>query len=131
MKKTLHITLLSTLIIWHLGACYYDVEQELYPGGCDPAQLDTANVTFSGQINTTLKTYCLNCHSTTNAPSLGAGIVLDQYNGVKAYVDNGKLYASVTHASGASPMPKGTGNKIPQCDIVLLKAWIDHGAPNN
>jgi Planctomycete cytochrome C len=76
---------------------------------------DTANVTFSGSIKPILQTYCIN---------------FSTYSGVKANATNGKLLGSIRHDAGFSPMPQN-GNKLSTCNIALIKAWIDAGAPNN
>jgi hypothetical protein len=107
-----------------LAGCYYDKEQLLYPeGGCD-----TANSTFSAVVQPALQTYgCIGCHSGA-APS--GNVLLNTYANVKTYVQNGKLYGSITHSAGFSAMPQG-GNKMSTCAINKIKAWIDAGALNN
>ena len=121
------VTLFILAFIVLLSSCYYDVEEELYPGDI----CDTSSVSFANQISTTIATYCLSCHSQASASSLGGGIAFSEYSGVKAQVDNGKLISAVTHDGSASSMPKGAGTKIPSCDISFLRTWIAAGAPNN
>ncbi|MBI1305160.1 MAG: hypothetical protein GC181_00945 [Bacteroidetes bacterium] len=127
-KNTL-LTLLVIIAFWQITSCYYDVEQELYPKG-STATCDTTNVKLSDQVSTTFKTYCLSCHSTAAAGPSGGGIILDTYEGVKAQVDNGRLHLSINQLPGASSMPKGA-NKIPDCDIAKIEAWINAGALDN
>lgn len=97
--------------------------------GCDTTSktCDTTNISFSTDIQPILNTHCVGCHSSSFA---AAGINLDNYTGVKAVVDNGKLYGSITHANGYSPMPKN-GNKLDSCSILKVEAWINMGSPNN
>ncbi|MFN2440044.1 MAG: hypothetical protein ABR503_12650, partial [Chitinophagaceae bacterium] len=57
-------------------------------------------------------------------------ISLGDYTSVKTQVNNGKLFGAINHAPGFSPMPQGA-NKMSQCDINKVKAWVDAGAPNN
>lgn len=108
-------------------ACYYDKEEKLYPDENDPSNCDTTLVTYSGFIAPLLQTKCLVCHSA--AASLG-NVVLEGYAAAQQYASNGKLYGSVNHSAGFSPMPQG-GGKLPACDIAKVKKWIDDGAPNN
>jgi cytochrome c5 len=110
--------------IMGLSACYYDKEEELYP---PITQCDTSNVGYQATIVPLMKANCNACHN-SSAPS--AGIATDNYQGVKTIALNGKLYGSIAHLSGYSPMPKG-GNKLSECDIKRVKIWIDMGAPEN
>ncbi|MFM7218018.1 MAG: c-type cytochrome domain-containing protein, partial [Bacteroidota bacterium] len=90
-------------------------------GGCD-----TTNVTFSQSIAPLLQNKCNGCHGTSNP---GGGVILTSYANVLTVAQNGKLLSSVEHTS-AFPMPKN-GNKLPQCEIDMIRIWIDAGAPNN
>jgi mono/diheme cytochrome c family protein len=112
-------------ILSGLQGCYYDIEEELYPsngGNCD-----TAAVTYSGTIQTILNESCNSCHS---AASAQGNVVLEGYNLLKVYVDDGSFLGAVSHGSGYSPMPKG-GNKLSDCKISQIQTWIAAGAPNN
>ncbi len=124
MRKSFFILVVFTAAL--VAGCKYDKEEDLYPPSpiaCNPGQ-----VTFSTTITGIFTTYSCNfCHGSTS-PS--GNISLTSYNSVKAVVNNGKLFGSITHAPGFSPMPQG-GAKIPACDIAKIKAWIDAGAPNN
>lgn len=88
---------------------------------------DTANVTFSGAIKTILNGTCTGCHGNA-APQ--ANINLTIYAGVKAKVDDGRLWGAINHLPGFSAMPKG-GAKLSDCQISQFKKWIAAGAPNN
>lgn len=105
--------------------CYYDKEDLLYPqsGNCD-----TTNSTYSTVVQPALQTYgCVGCHS---GPAPSGNILLTTYANINTYVQNGKLYGSITHNPGYSAMPQG-GNKMNACTINKIKAWIDAGALNN
>ena len=107
------------------AGCYYDKEDLLYP---DSGNCDTSAVTYSGSVRTALQNNgCLGCHA-GSTPS--GNVLLDNYNSVKIYVHNGKLYGAISHSAGYSPMPQG-GNKMTNCTISQIKAWIDAGALNN
>ena len=88
---------------------------------------DTATFTFTGAVSPMMNTYCKGCH---NPASLGGGIDLSTYDGIKAQALNGKLMGSITHASGFSAMPKG-GSILSDCQIKQVQKWISAGTLNN
>lgn len=88
---------------------------------------DTTIFTYSAAVAPMMNTYCKGCH---NPSSPGGGIDLSTYTGVRAAALNGKLYGSITWASGYSPMPKNSA-KLSDCQIKQVKKWIDAGTPNN
>ena len=92
------------------------------------APCPTNNVTYSATISGIINTNCLGCHGYGSPPS--GGFSLNSYSGVKAKVDDGRLFGAVSHMQGYVPMPDGAA-KLSQCDINKIKAWIDAGAPNN
>ena len=93
---------------------------------CD-AECDTTNVTFAGSVKPLIATKCEGCHSVS---SPGGGIKLTTYAEIKAQVTNQKLSGSVNHLSGYKPMPYPAGSaKLPQCDLDIIRIWIQQGAP--
>jgi mono/diheme cytochrome c family protein len=125
MKQHLHTAWLIVLFpaLLSLGGCYYDIEEDLYP----QVICDTVPVLYSGKVQQILQSNCLVCHnSTTNS----GNIVLENYAGLRVYIDNGKLWGAIRHSPGFSPMPK-SGGKLSPCDIQAIGRWIDSGAPNN
>ena len=87
-----------------------------------------ANVfTFSTTIKPMLDTKCVGCHSAT---SPGGNINLSTYAAVRTVALNGKLYGSIAHQAGFSPMPKN-GAKLSDCEITQVQRWIAAGALNN
>jgi len=94
---------------------------------CVASACDSTNITFSGTIRPIITNKCLGCHSGT--PPQG-NINYSTYNGVKAKVDDGRLWGAINHLPGFSAMPKG-GTKLSDCEIKQFKKWIDAGAPNN
>ena len=109
-----------------LTGCYYDNEEELYQF-VTPATCDTVDVSYVQQILPILQDNCYQCH----AQSLAFGnVVLEGYNEVSIYAQNGRLLGAVSHAEGFSPMPKGT-NQLPACEVKLIKSWVQSGFPEN
>jgi uncharacterized membrane protein len=95
---------------------------------CD-APCDTTAFTYSASIQPILALHCNGCHSGSTA---SGGINYSAYAGIKATVDNGKLWASISHASGVKPMPYPQGSqKLDDCDMIRIRKWIEAGAPNN
>lgn len=88
---------------------------------------DTENVTYSQVISPVISTYCLGCHSGANP---GGGHDFSSHSGLKEAADSGHLLGAINWDSGYPAMPQG-GDRLPQCTINRIKAWIDAGAPNN
>lgn len=109
-----------------LYACYYDSEEYLYPAGSGSG-CDTTNVTYSGTVAPLLTTHCVGCH---NPASPSAGIDVSTYSTLLVTVNNGKLWGTINHDPGFSPMPKN-GSKLSACNLKKIRKWIDNGAPNN
>ena len=122
MKRIIAISFIISLLF---SSCYYDVEEDLYPAN---SPCDTTAVTFSSTVVSILQANgCTGCHS-GGTPS--GNISLIGYTKIKTVAQNGKLFGTIDHQPGFSPMPQG-GNKMTTCNINRIKAWIDAGAPNN
>lgn len=94
---------------------------------CVESGCDTTNVTYTASIKPMITNFCQGCHSGGNP---GGGISLVLYSDVKAIADNGKLVGTIDHLNGYSPMPQN-GNKLTECQVNMVRIWINHGAPNN
>lgn len=104
------------------------IEQGAKDTRCSPGEeCDTADVTYSAVVRPVLQTNCVSCHSGPNPP---LGVNLTTYQGAKVVADDGRLYGVISHAPGFPPMPQG-GQKLDDCTISRIKAWIDAGAANN
>lgn len=90
---------------------------------CDNMPCDTVNITYAGTIWPIIQDNCKGCHTGASA---GGGIQLVDYTTIKAAGQSGKLYGSITHASGFSPMPKN-GARLPDCYIIQIRKWIASG----
>lgn len=88
---------------------------------------DTTAVSYSGFIAPLFSTFCAGCHSGGN-PS--GGLTLNSFNGVKAVALNGRLMGSISWTNGYQKMPQ-SGNKLTDCSIAKIQAWINDGTPNN
>ena len=127
MKKDL-LFLFAMIALLSLSACYYDHEDILYGANSNQPCVDTAGtVSYSQKVVPILQASCYNCH-TGSFPS--GNQLMGTYAADKAMGQNGKLYGTIAHSSGFSPMPKG-GAKLSACQIAVVKKWIDQGMLNN
>ena len=107
-----------------LAACYNDKLEDLHPKlnkSCD-----STAISYAKQITVVMNNDCVGCHNSNNK---GGGINLDNYADVKAQGVTGKLLSSVIWDGHASPMPKGTPNKINECSINDIQRWITANYP--
>lgn len=119
----LWVAILALLMSIGLASCKYNNIEELSP------KCDTTTVTYSAVIIPILSNNCYRCHGTSSNSGSG-GIVLQDYNVLKGYAADGKLYGNIAHLPGYIPMPYG-GGKLSDCEIAKIKKWIDSGYPNN
>lgn len=117
---------LFLVVLLAASGCYYDNEQDLYPFSSS-ANCDTSAVTYAATVLPIVQSKCYSCH---NAGSASGNVILEGYSNLKTYAANGKLIGTITHASGYSPMPQG-GNKLSDCDINKVQAWVNAGMLNN
>ncbi len=123
MNNRLKLSLISMLVIVaSLSGCYYDNEEDLYPGS---QACDLTNVTYTASIAPIFAASCNSCHS---AGSPSGNITTDSYAAVKTNIS--RIKGAVNHQSGFSPMPQN-GNKLSNCDLSKIDDWINQGMPNN
>lgn len=94
---------------------------------CLESGCDTTNVTYTTSIKPMIQNNCLGCHNGTGA---GGGISLATYAEIKTIADNGKLLGVIDYLPGYSRMPKN-GNKLTDCQINMVKIWLNQGSPQN
>lgn len=104
------------------------IEQGALNNNCDQGACDTIDVKFATEILPIMNKYCTTCHSGNGA---SGNVRLSTYNEVRTEALNGKLFGTVAWLDGYNKMPFGATNKIPDCDIKKIKAWVDAGALNN
>jgi mono/diheme cytochrome c family protein len=91
------------------------------------ASCDTAVFTYSGAVKPIMDAKCSGCHNPSN---LGGNIDVSTYTPLRVVALNGKLYGSVAHLTGYSPMPKNSA-KLSDCEIRQIQKWVTAGALNN
>lgn len=117
MKQLSLLLLLSVLFCF--TAC--DDDPEPNPNACE-----TTGVTYTNDIKPIYDTYCTSsgCHgdgTTTTFP-------MDTYDLAVVAVGFGRVEGAIQHTEDFSPMPKG-GEKLADCDIDKILAWITAGTP--
>ncbi len=88
---------------------------------------DTAVFTYNGAVKPIMDNKCVGCHNPNN---MGGNIDVSTYATVRIIALNGKLYGSLAHQSGYSPMPKNS-SKLSDCEIRQVQKWINAGSLNN
>lgn len=126
MQRLSTYVLAAVLLVITVSSCYYDNEQYLY-GVTQTCTDTTTNISYAQKLVPIFNQSCYGCH-TGNFPS--GGILMGTYAADKALAVNGKLYGSISHASGFSAMPKGSA-KLSACSVSAVKKWVDAGSPNN
>lgn len=120
-RKILFVQII--VLVLGFSSCYYDIEEDLYPDyGCD-----LTNIRYSSDIVPLLNRYCYSCHS--QSAKLG-NIILEGYDQMIKYVNDGSLIGSIRHDAGWKLMPEDAP-KIPDCDIMKITEWINSGKLNN
>jgi hypothetical protein len=126
MKKKHFIIIIP--LIYFLSGCYWDNEELLYP--LTEEECDTANIQYSEQITDILSSYCFACHDNSSYTTAGSDILLEGYDNLINYVNNGALSGALNHEEGYSPMPKNSA-KLHDCNLTIIDLWITSGSPNN
>ncbi len=101
------------------------IQQGAQNNSCDDC--DSNNVSFSVHILPLIRDNCQGCHG-SSSPS--GGISLTNYNQIQTQALSGRLYGTVSHESGFTPMPYNQA-KLAQCKIDQIRLWVDEGALEN
>lgn len=123
-KSLLKLSIMALIFTLSFSSCYYDNEEDLYPGSIS---CDTINISYAGTVAPILQNNCNACHNTVDQQ---AGIITDNYTDLQTIINNGKFRGAINHLNGYSPMPKD-GDKLNECDLKQINIWLDSGAPNN
>ena len=122
MERIFRILLMVLIAGTAFTSCYYDNEEELYPAA---GECDTTNVTFTADVLPTVDQICQSCHS-GNTPS--GNLSLETFDQISAAAE--KMYSRISLPPG-DPKLMPPGQKLDECTIKKIKAWIDNGKPNN
>jgi len=120
----LRILICITIIGLSLESCWYDSEEHLYP---NPPACDTLNVSYISDVNPILQNRCYVCHGNNNTISV---YEFEGFQDWLNFVEKGKLLGAIKREGGFLAMPQGA-DKMPDCEINILEAWINQGKKNN
>ena len=111
------------------AACTYTkAEEEPIP---KPCSINAATVSYLTDIRPIIQAKCQQCHSSVNKGA-GGNHNWDNFSELRSYAVSGQL-VRVLERKGIPEslyMPLGAA-KLPICEIELIRAWADKGAPNN
>ena len=96
---------------------------------CDKEDLcETEDITYTNTIASILNSTCAlsGCHVDGNEAN--AFFSFEGYTKAKGAADFGRIVGAINHEVDYSPMPKN-GDKLDQCTIDQITAWVDAGAP--
>lgn len=117
----------AALLLSVAASCTYSHgDPDATPVPCDASP---QSVTYAGVISPIFDAHCRECHGSNVASVLGGGNDFGSYQTIKRY-PAASILNSIQHTPGYDEMPKGRA-KIPECDILRIKAWIDAGQLNN
>ena len=111
-----------------LSSCYYDNEENLYDG----ITCIEGEVSYKDDILPILSANCYSCHSISDAPVSGDGLVLEGYNNLAIYLQSNEesFIGSIEHNGNGVPMPENTA-KLDRCSRQAFNDWIEQGKNNN
>jgi hypothetical protein len=124
LKPKFRSTLYTLLFLGLTGfvSCTFENEENYFNPVCDTTAIVYNDLTY---IFTDV---CASCHvSATETPR--PGIVMSNYEQVKASILTGKVLPAIKHES-IYKMPAGQA-KLSDCDIEKVEAWINAGMPEN
>jgi len=141
-KTILYFPVLTCFIVFLLySSCKKDNLVELQDNGIDTTTVcdTTFVISYKNDILPILQfskhnnaEACYACHDEDSYFVRGLGVRLEGYSFLKTYVDNDQLLCAIKHAgcAGSKNMPE-VGDKLEDCDIQRIEAWVNQGAPNN
>lgn len=121
MKSIIFIFAISIL---SLSSCYYDSEEKLYP---NPPACDTVAVSYQNHVVPILSNRCYVCHGNNNTVSV---LEFEGHADLLLVMASRNLLGAIKRQPGLLPMPQGA-DKLPDCEISIIEAWIIQGKLNN
>lgn len=122
MKTNIRLLLACmALALLGLASCKSESYENLAPR----LVADTGQVVNYPQVQVILANRCYGCHNAANAPSAGAGLVLDNYDAARTHANS--INNRVNRNSGDPLlMPQG-GPKLSPTELNTIQLWINQG----
>lgn len=127
MTSTLKFIKLAALFfaaIFFIASCTKDNEEDLFG---DMECESTENISLQQNILPILQNNCFGCHASSVA---NGGVDLEDYDKLKNVALEGRLSGALNHKDGYAMMPP-SGQKLDECDLLMIDTWISEGANNN
>jgi uncharacterized membrane protein len=121
MIKRLLLLLLAAIIVMYFMGCTERYETDLVRKSTTPCDSTGSYLKVQAIINTN----CSNCH--TNGVS--SGLSYKTYNEVSGAAE--RIYERCTLPQSNSLFMPQNGNRLTDCELKVIKNWIDAGTPNN
>ncbi|MBN2264116.1 MAG: hypothetical protein JW735_14450 [Prolixibacteraceae bacterium] len=118
----MRLILVLLALIGFLSCTSHNEEEYFSNNNCS-----TENISFSETVFPLIENSCLSCHNSNNS---SGGINLSNFESIKSSAQSGQLLGSIKHTAGYSPMPQ-FGEKLSDCTIAQVEAWIEQGMKNN
>lgn len=119
--KILYLIPAFLAIILINSSCTFESEEDL----AEQTFCDTTDIVYS-DLTHVFTDICANCHNSSS--TFQEGIVMDSYENVVSSINSGPVWEAINHEAGVTPMPYQQ-EKLPECDLKKIKAWIDNGMP--
>ncbi len=88
---------------------------------------DTADVTYTKDIQPLLLLHCGTDNECHRAIDNQSDVPLDTYELDTLFAGTGQLLNSITSQNGNPPAMPKEGDKLTECDVNKIKAWINQG----
>lgn len=89
---------------------------------------DTTDITYTNTVASIFNASCASAGCHVDGNEMNALFSLEGYEKSKAVADFGRIVGSISHEMDFTPMPFGA-DKLDQCSIDKIAAWVDAGAP--
>jgi hypothetical protein len=116
------------VVLLCISSCTYEKAEVIIPVIQDTISVcDSSNITYSQDIQPLMLQHCGTdnaCHSTALSTN---DTPLDSYELDTLFAGTGQLLNSITSQNGEDPKMPKDGDKLSECDVNKIRAWINQG----